>query len=180
MFLSSLQQNFVKIFTNCIISLIFTNFSNKFFKKLYICNLLTKFYMTLSPNSYLLKIILLDAEKLNYKSLGTNKLFTNQRAVEQLKKFASSQWSAKWPCLRHWWFADWSSLLREPLILWMVIGLSTDPSSQGKRKSSMIEPQIWSQEFRGSSFPHVHPLPPSFAFLQVGSLSWVLALKDVR
>ena len=66
----------------------------------------------------------------------------------------------------------------------MVIGFSTDSSSQGKSKS----PTGWAiylesreeQECQDSSFAQARPLSTSFAFLQVGSLSWVLALNDDR
>ena len=38
---------------------------------------------------------LLDAKKLNYKTQDNNQFIYKSRAVEQLKNFASSQWSAK-------------------------------------------------------------------------------------
>ena len=49
-----------------------------------------------------------------------------------------------------------------------------------RRSRRLVEPRTLNQESRGSSFPHAQPVPPSFSFLQVGSLSWVLASYDVH
>ena len=58
---------------------------------------------------------------------------------------------------------------------WLIL---LPPKKRGSRR--LLEPQILTQESRGSSFPHAQKLPPSFAFLQVGSLSWVLVSYDAR
>ena len=47
--------------------------------------------------------------------------------------------------------------------------------SQGNRRSSTGWATYLEPILLGSSIPHAQALPPSFSFLQVGSLSWVLA-----
>ena len=48
----------------------------------------------------------------------------------------------------------------------------------------MVEPHIYSQEFRVSSFPHARPLPPSFAFLPLvlcrGYLRYMMSVEILK
>ena len=120
LFLTSLQQNFVKSFINCIISLIFNSFLTNFLKTLPL-HFLTHFSMTLSLCCYLSEIKLLDAKK--------NKLQNTRPQPNYLQfKELCLNWilqvldgAQRWSSFHHrwlsWWFADWSSWLREPLIL---------------------------------------------------------------
>ena len=86
-----------------------------------------------------------------------------------------------WYCLHHWWlswwFADWILWLREILIFfdgnWLV-------HKENVKENVEWLSHIYVSGVSGSSIPHAQPLLLSFAFLQVSSLSWVLASYDVQ
>ena len=87
--------------------------------------------------SYLFKIKLLDAKKLNYKTQDSNQFIYKSKSCRaaEFSKFSKFSMERK---------AGLASItggsltgVLGPSSFSMLIGLSTDPSSQGKRKSSI-------------------------------------------
>ena len=129
--------------------------------------------MILSLCSYLFKINLLDAKKLNYKTQDNNQINYKSKSCRaaEFSKFYKFSMERKAGLASDAGGSLTGVLGSEiPSSSLIVIGFCTDPSSKERGSRRLVEPQTLSQESRGSSFPHAESLPPSFALFQVGSM----------
>ena len=112
--------------------------------------------MISSIRFYLIKIKLQDAKKINYKTQDNNHFIYKSkscRAAEFSKVLNGAQ---SWSCFKHWWFADWSSWLREPLIFFdnkLVVHRSLFP-----RKEEIVEWLSHISRVRRFGLVHSHML----------------------
>ena len=109
--------------------------------------------MTLSLCCYLSKIKLVDAKKFNYKTQDNNQFIYRSKSFRVAEEFCKFLLPS--PVLS-WCFADWSSCLREPLILfdrnWVVHG------SPLSRKEAIVEWLSHISRVRSFGVVHSHML----------------------